>query len=293
MQLIWRQKEPSGESAYVDSTASSCNRRRSGRSTARSSYPVKLDRTNMSSTGINRRPQPVTLPSSNINQTSTITTMSSGQTLLSSNLLSLWKTGFRCIQDVQHLLSINYHGQDHGLGDSWTSPALLVSILPKLRFLLSNHLSLYSYAAAFITVLMLLYKVISCRTAMRCLSGQETYSHIHALTKFMVPTRSIWPPNYFDSRSWVDVRSRKAELSVGNLFRDLIQGRIELRKPVRNLPLLIKEQLHLDGWSFGLSITMKDRVQTLLSNFGERMVFGGDVSGYFFVWLGFTHTKFR
>lgn len=212
--------------------------------------------------------------------------MNTGQTFLASSLLSSWKTDAHYFQDMLHLLSIKYHGQDHGLSDS---------VLPQLCFLLSKYLSLFSYIATFIIAILLLYQMLSCRTAMHCLSGhgQETYSHIHALTKFMVPTRSIWPPNYFDSRSSVDVRSRKADLSVGNLFRDLIQGRIELRKPVRNLPLLIKEQLHLDGWSFGLSITLKDRAQTLLSNFGEKMVFGGNVRGYFFVWLGFTHTKFR
>lgn len=202
--------------------------------------------------------------------------MNSGQSLLSSSLLSSWKTDSHCIQDMLRLLSIKYHGQDHGLSDS---------VLPQLCFLLSKYLSLFSYFATFIIAILLLYQRLSCRTTMHCLSGngQETYSHIHALTKFMVPTRSIWPPIYFESRSWVNSRSRKAEQSAGTLFRDIIQGRIELRKPVHNLPLLIKGQLHLDGWRFGLSITLKDRVQTLLSNFGEKMGYGGDVRGHFFV----------
>lgn len=240
-----------------------------------------LSGTNLSSTRISNRPQPVRHSSFKRHQTLTITIMSSGQTTLSNILLSSWKRGSCCIQDVLHLFTIKYYGQDHGLGDSpWTTPALLVSIVPKLRFLLSNRLSLYSYAAALIVALMLLYSALS-RTAVQCRSGsgQETYSHIHVLTKFMVPTRSIWPPSYFIARSWMDARCRTANLSVEALFQDIIQGRMELRKPVHNLPLIIMEQLRLDGWRLGLSVGLDNRAKMLFRTFWEKGLFSGDVRG--------------
>lgn len=172
------------------------------------------------------------------------------------------------------LPSFNSHWQAFGgLACQWT--ALLTTLLSKVDRL-PLHLVSYCYASAFIATTIMLYRKISRTSVSQC---QEAYSPIHALTQFMVPTRSIWPPNYFNSHSWVDARYRTANLSVEALFRDVIEGRVELREPVRNLPLIILEQLRLSGWRFGLRIGLDNRAKALFRTFWEKGISGRDVRG--------------
>lgn len=176
---------------------------------------------------------------------------------------------------AHQLPSFNSHWKAlRDLAYQWT--ASLITLLPKVNRL-PVHLASYCYASAFIATMLMLYRRFSRTSVSQC--QEAYYSPIHALTKFMVPTRSIWPPNYFNSRSWVDARCRTANLSVEALFRDVIQGRVELREPVRNLPLIILEQLRLGGWRFGLRIDLNNRAKALFRTFWEKGISGRNVRG--------------
>lgn len=186
--------------------------------------------------------------------------MSTGFTLMINAILSAFNDNQD--KDIFHLLSFKNRDRAYR---PWTTPALLASVFPNLNLLLPDRIVLaYSLAVLLAVAIILLYNL-----TVRKHSGQESYAPIHALTKLIIPTRSLWPQNYFASRSWSNAPTRTASIPVTHLLQDIVQGKIELRQPVHSLPLLMKGQLCLDGWNFGLRFAAKLRMKVLLWSFSE------------------------
>ncbi|EJD02276.1 uncharacterized protein FOMMEDRAFT_168774 [Fomitiporia mediterranea MF3/22] len=85
-----------------------------------------------------------------------------------------------------------------------------------------------------------------------------------ALSKFLMPTSSIWPERYLYIIRSADQQQqsrngKRISLQLGTFLRDIKQGIIELRNPEIDLPLLLKGQLCTDGWNIELNMSFKDR----------------------------------
>ncbi len=78
---------------------------------------------------------------------------------------------------------------------------------------------------------------------------------LETLLSFVTPTRSIWPSSYIDSaRSASSNRDKIISLSLTDFLDDMVSGRMELRDSKRDLPNLIKGNLHNEDWSIRLRI---------------------------------------
>ncbi|KAL5489929.1 hypothetical protein ACEPAI_4761 [Sanghuangporus weigelae] len=86
---------------------------------------------------------------------------------------------------------------------------------------------------------------------------------LRALSKFFIPTSSIWPKTYLSiAHSAEQFPGRNnIHLKLELIFRETRQGIIELRNPSGDLPRLIKGQLQLNGWNFKLDISWKNRMK--------------------------------
>lgn len=97
---------------------------------------------------------------------------------------------------------------------------------------------------------------------------------IRVLSKFAIPTSSIWPERYLSiARSAERTKRKRLHLELETILRDLRQGRVELRKPTSHLPLLIKGQLQIDGWKVQLDLSLKDKLMTWRWAISEELSF--------------------
>ncbi|OCB86718.1 hypothetical protein A7U60_g6177 [Sanghuangporus baumii] len=86
---------------------------------------------------------------------------------------------------------------------------------------------------------------------------------LRALSKFLIPTSSIWPKTYLSiAHSAEQFPGRSiVHINLELIFREIRQGIIELRNPSGDLPRLVKRQLQLNGWNFKLDISWKNKVK--------------------------------
>lgn len=114
--------------------------------------------------------------------------------------------------------------------------------------------------------LMLNYKSSLARAGRRtsATAGELSVSAIHALSKVIIPTCSVWPQYYLDlARSAENSETMHIRLPLNVLFRDIRQGRIELRSPSTDLPLLIEGEFVVGSWTFDFGIDLNDRAKAL------------------------------
>ncbi|KAL5529597.1 hypothetical protein ACEPAG_5582 [Sanghuangporus baumii] len=86
---------------------------------------------------------------------------------------------------------------------------------------------------------------------------------LRVLSKFLIPTSSIWPKTYISIANSADQSPGRnnIHLKLELIFRETKQGVIELRNPSGDLPRLIKGQLQINGWNFKLDISWKNRMK--------------------------------
>ncbi|KAH8116992.1 hypothetical protein DFH11DRAFT_1578550 [Phellopilus nigrolimitatus] len=145
--------------------------------------------------------------------------------------------------------------------------------LPLLSFKYIANLD-HSQARIFILILLLLiaaalmlnYKSSLTRAGRRtsATAGELSVSAIHALSKVIIPTCSVWPQYYLDlAHSAENSETMHIRLPLNVLFRDIRQGRIELRSPSTDLPLLIEGEFVVGSWTFDFGIDLNDRAKAL------------------------------
>ncbi len=92
-----------------------------------------------------------------------------------------------------------------------------------------------------------------------------TNDAISILAKALIPTQSSWYPSYVDiCRRAARRMKRRVFVPANGLFRDITQGRIELRSPVDDLSLLMGGAFEADDWSIRLQFSIKDRLSAAL-----------------------------
>ena len=104
-------------------------------------------------------------------------------------------------------------------------------------------------------------------------TGSVSAPALRALSKFLIPTSSIWPVAYLDiARSAEELpRNNTIHLKLELIFREIRQGIIELRNPLEDLPHLIKGQLQHDEWNFKLDISWRNRMRIWTWVFSDEL----------------------
>lgn len=92
-------------------------------------------------------------------------------------------------------------------------------------------------------------------------------THLHTLSKFIIPTRSTWPLPYsllHHSTYYGESTNGKMSIPIRMLFCDIAGGNVELRNPSRDLPYFIADRLTIDRWSLSVYVKLRDIASTLL-----------------------------
>lgn len=139
-----------------------------------------------------------------------------------------------------------------------------LGFLRELALLLSSWLFLQSSSLLYISsvsTLAFASWLAHSRTSLKDTIPEEERVNdaLSMLAKALVPTCSNWYPSYVEICRRAARRMKKqVYVPVKTLFRDVVQGRIELRSSSDDLSLLIGGSFEANDWSIHLKFSFKD-----------------------------------
>jgi hypothetical protein len=78
---------------------------------------------------------------------------------------------------------------------------------------------------------------------------------LQSLLIVLVPCRSVWPEVYLNAARRVrNVREQQLALPISTVVNDIVHGRVQLRNPIQDLPVLLRGELLSYGWALKLIV---------------------------------------
>ena len=175
-------------------------------------------------------------------------------------------------------ISVNYGAILQLIGKAHV--AISTSLIVKFYRLMSVYFGntrLLVVALIVITIILALERYMKHNSAQDLSSSTSTKAALalHALSKIVIPSSSIWPEHYVAiTRLSAHRRNSTVSIPLATLINDIKNGALQIRVSSTDFRHLIEGKMCINGWSFELGVTLFNRIDIL------RWVILDELSGY-------------